>query len=121
MGSAFNCEMLHSGIETKAELAATYKELRQALIANAEAEHGECAYTGNLAVDDGKLIVSDLGFDLSEGQEQALREYEAWGHFPDEDVLGGIQDAVGELTEKWGSSVAVKVNGSWAIMGFYSD
>lgn len=83
-----------------------------------EFDEYQFAYTGTIASGEPYLIFSDLEFQVS---EEELAQLEEWGDgVYDEEWFKPIRELFEGKCEKWGPSLCVKINGRWAIMGFYS-
>jgi len=83
-----------------------------------EFDEYQFAYTGTIASGEPYLIFSDVEFQVS---EEELAQLEEWGDgVYDEEWFKPIRELLEDKCEKWGPSLCVKINGRWAIMGFYS-
>ena len=79
-------------------------------------------YSGDIASGENKLIFSDDEFTVTWEQEQLLQNGNPdWGFPYDDEWFVPIRTLLEKKCEKWGPSLCVKINGRWAIMGFYSD
>jgi hypothetical protein len=110
MGCAFNCVIAPNAVQTEEELQRFYEETKTKLLE----EYGEDfdGYTGDMAVDDGFLLVTELQLphDGPEITQDTIGEH--WD---------GLMELCGGHCEKWGPSIAVRIGGQWAICGAYSD
>ena len=79
-------------------------------------------YSGNIASGDPKLKYCDEEFTIDDSEIEIMDEGNDSWEFPyDEDWFEPIRKCVEKHCGKWGASLCVKINGRWAIMGFYSD
>lgn len=79
-------------------------------------------YSGDIASGENKLIFSEEEFTISKKHEKLLEKGNDDWNFPyDDDWFDQIRLLVESRCEKWGGSLCVKINGRFAIMGFYSD
>lgn len=110
MGCSFNCVVVPPEVVKVGELRKFCEEYRDGLLA----EYGEEfeGYSGDMAVDDGTMVVRK---DLRLEYEGVLKQ----------DDVDGIYAELTSLCEghcvKWGPSVAVRVGKQWVICGAYSD
>lgn len=111
MGCAFNCVIVPAKIQKVSDLRKFYEEYRNNLLE----KYGEDfeGYTGDMAVDNGTLkVMKKVKLEL-DGEELSQDDLEE--HFDD------LMELCGDHCEKWGSSIAVRIGGQWAICGAYSD
>lgn len=79
-------------------------------------------YSGDIACGEKKLILCKMEFQIPKRYIHFLENgNDDWGFPYDDDWFSSIRDYVEEKCEKWGPSIGVRINGRWAIMGFYSD
>jgi RNA-directed DNA polymerase len=83
-----------------------------------EFDEYQFAYTGTIASGEPYLLFSEDEFQVSE-EELAQLEEEGEGVY-EEDWFKPIRELLEDKCEKWGPSLCVKINGRWAIMGYYS-
>ena len=83
-----------------------------------EFDEYQFAYTGTIASGEPYLLFSEDEFEVSE-EEFAQLEEEGEGVY-EEYWFSPIKELLEDKCEKWGPSLCVKINGRWAIMGYYS-
>jgi len=110
MGCAFNCVIAPNTVQTEEEVQGFYKECQAKLLE----EYGEDfeGYSGDMASDDGTLLVTELQLphDGPDITPENLEEH--WG---------ALMELCAGHCEKWGPSIAVRIGTQWAICGAYSD
>lgn len=110
MGCAFDAVVVPKEIQKVADLRKFYAEHKEKLLE----EYGEDfdGYSGDMAVDDGNLVV------------KRKLKLSATGEISQNDV-GDHWDELMELCtghcKKWGPSIAVRLGDQWVICGAYSD
>lgn len=112
MGCNFNCVIVPKKIQTERDLKKFYEEYKDNLLA----EYGEefDGYSGDMAVDDGSLVVKkNLKLEVANDKEIQQEDME--------DHWGDLLNLCTGHCEKWGPSIAVRLGGQWAICGAYSD
>ena len=83
-------------------------------------EYGEDfeGYSGDMAVDNGELeIKENLKLDLPKYKKVLTKN----SFNEDYSVVEKMMDLVSDHVEKWGPSIAIRVNDQWVICGSYSD
>ena len=116
MGASFNYVVVPKKIQSEKDLVKFYEDTKQKLID----EYGEDfeGYSGDMAVDNGELeIKEDLKLDLPKYKKVLTKN----SFNEDGRVVEKMMDLVSEHVEKWGPSIAIKVNDQWVICGSYSD
>lgn len=110
MGCAFNYVVVPSKVQKVADLRKFYEEYKENLLE----QYGEEfeGYTGDMAVDDGTLVVKK---DLKIEAEGEISQEDAEEYF--EELL----ELCSGHCEKWGPSIAVRLGNQWVICGAYSD
>lgn len=110
MGCSFNCVVVPPEVVRVGELRKFCEEYRSSLLEG----YGEDfeGYSGDMAVDDGTLVVRR---DLKLDYEGVLT-----GSGLD-DIRDDLLELCGDHCVKWGPSVAVRVGRQWVICGAYSD
>jgi hypothetical protein len=109
MGCAFNAVIAPKKVQTKKDLLAFYEKHKEKLLEKYGEEFE--GYSGDMASDDGTLLVKDLKLEVETKKEiKNLDEY--WE---------GLLSLCTGHCEKWGPSIAVRIGGQWAICGAYSD
>lgn len=110
MGCAFNYVVVPSKVQEVADLKKFYEEYRDNLLE----EYGDEfeGYTGDMAVDDGTLVVKE---ELKLKAEGEISQEDAEEYF--EELL----ELCSGHCEKWGPSIAVRLGNQWVICGAYSD
>lgn len=112
MGCAFNCVVVPSKIQKVADLKRFYEEYKDKLLEQYGDEFE--GYTGDLAVDDGNLVVKrKLKLDLETDKEICQEDID--------DYFDDLLKLCSGHCEKWGPSIAVKLGNQWVICGAYSD
>lgn len=112
MGANFNCVVVPKKIQEEQDLQDFYNEYRDKLIENYGDEFE--GYTGDMAVDDGYLkTIANLEMKFSKKTELKQRDIEK--------IWSELLELCSEHCEKWGPSIAVRVNDQWVICGSYSD
>jgi hypothetical protein len=109
MGCAFNTVIVPKKYQTPEELQEFYQEYQGKLLE----EYGEDfeGYSGDMASDSGELVVTKLKLPY-DGPEFPVDHDDLWEE---------LMELCTGHCEKWGSSIAVRVGGQWAICGAYSD
>ena len=116
MGASFNYVVVPKKIQSEKDLVKFYEDTKQKLID----QYGEDfeGYSGDMAVDNGELeIKEDLKLDLPKYKKVLTKN----SFNEDDSVVEKMMDLVSEHVEKWGPSIAIKVNDQWVICGSYSD
>ena len=111
MGCAFNAVIVPKEVQTHEDLLSFYEDYRAKLLEEYGGEEFFKGYSGDLAVDDGSLVVTDLMLPY-DGPELAVDDTEHWDN---------LLELCGDHCEKWGPSIAVRIGAQWAICGAYSD
>lgn len=115
MGSSFNYVIVPKKIQSHEDLQNFYEKEKQKLLDKYGDEFE--GYTGDMAVDNGELLIKE---DL----HLVLEDYKTLTKNSFEDDYGSVEkimDLVTGHVEKWGPSLAVRVNEQWVICGSYSD
>lgn len=115
MGASFNYVIVPKKIQSHEDLQKFYEKEKQKLYD----EYGEDfdGYTGDMAVDNDELeIKENLCIKLPHYDTLNKNSLEE-----DYDSEMEICKLIEGHAEKWGPSVAVRVNDQWVICGFYSD
>jgi len=88
-----------------------------------EFDEYQFVYTGTIASSaEPYLIFSDKEFHIDEDQLSTLEEgNNAWQFDYDAVWFKPIREELEKKCEKWGPSLCVKINGRWAIMGYYPN
>lgn len=116
MGSAFNYVVVPKKIQSEKDLIKFYEDAKQKLYD----EYGEDfdGYSGDMAVDNGELeIKENLKLNLSKYKKALTKKILE----NDDDVFEAMLNLVEKDVEKWGPSIAIRVNDQWVICGSYSD
>jgi hypothetical protein len=109
MGCSFNHVVVPDSVKKVGELRKFYTEYRDGLLMDYGEEFE--GYSGDMAVDDGSLVVRrDLKLDYDGGFDDLSEIFD--------DLVKMCEEAG---ASKWGPSVAFRVGGRWVICGFYSD
>lgn len=112
MGCAFNCVIVPPEIQKVSDLRKFYKEHKDKLLE----EYGEDfeGYSGDMAVDDGNLVVKKkLKLDIE--TEEPVTQDDVDDYFDD------LMKLCSNHCKKWGPSIAIRLGNQWAICGAYSD
>jgi hypothetical protein len=116
MGAQFNYVVVPKKIQKQEQLEAFYEECSKKLIEKHGGEDFE-GYSGDLASDNGELKITDLELELPK-YTKALTQKSLED---DWEFIDKILELVTGHVEKWGPSIAIKVNAQWIICGSYSD
>jgi len=111
MGSSFNYVIVPKEIQSKQGLNRWVENYRLALIEEYGGEGCFEGYSGDMASDNGELIVTSEEFN-----------YE--GNNLEDDICDmevELMDIFEPYVKKWGSSVAIRVGNYWVVGGAYSD
>lgn len=115
MGTNFNYVIVPKEIQEPKDLQKFYDQYAEKL-SNDYGEDFE-GYSGDLASDNGDLEIKDLKMDLPRYNEPLKQE-----SFDDDyESVQKMSVFVEGHAEKWGPSIAIKVNEQWVICGAYSD
>jgi hypothetical protein len=111
VGCAFNCVVVPPEIQKVKDLKKFYEEYKNSLLE----QYGEDfeGYSGDMAVDDGYLVIKktlELESKKDVVHQEELEEY--WSDL--------LRLCTGHC-EKWGPSIAVRLGKQWVICGSYSD
>jgi translation initiation factor 2 alpha subunit (eIF-2alpha) len=121
MGSSFNYVIVPKKIQSRKDLKKFYLDTQQKLFE----KYGEDfeGYSGDMAVDNGELeIKEDLKLDLTRLGIPKYKKVLTKNSFnEDYSVVEKMMDLVNGHVEKWGPSIAIRVNDQWVICGSYSD
>ena len=121
MGASFNYVIVPKKIQLRKDLKKFYEDTKQKLFD----KYGEDfeGYSGDMAVDNGELeIKEDLKLDLTRLGLPKYKKVLTKNSFnEDYSVVEKMMDLVSEHVEKWGPSIAIRVNDQWVICGSYSD
>lgn len=116
MGASFNYVVVPKKIQSEKDLVKFYEDTKQKLFD----EYGEDfeGYSGDMAVDNGELeIKENLKLDLPKYKKVLTKN----SFNEDYSVVEKMMDLVSDHVEKWGPSIAIRVNDQWVICGSYSD
>lgn len=116
MGASFNYVVVPGEIQAEEDLQQFYQDARAKL--TEKHGSGNEGYTGDLASDDGELEVKPMLTLTLEDYKKPLHQ-ESFAN--DYDADEKMQELIADHVEKWGPSIAIRVNGQWVICGFYSD
>lgn len=116
MGSAFNYVVVPKKIQAEKDLVKFYEDTKQKLIDEYGGEDFD-GYSGDMAVDSGLEIKENLTLDLPEYKKSLTKNILD----KDDDAVTKMMDLAYEHVEKWGPSIAIRVNDQWVICGSYSD
>ena len=116
MGSAFNYVVVPKKIQAEKDLVKFYEHAKQKLIDEYGGEDFD-GYSGDMAVDSGLEIKENITLDLPKYKKSLTKNILD----KDADVVMNMMDLVSEHVEKWGPSIAIRVNDQWVICGSYSD
>jgi len=109
MGSSFNCVVVPKEIKTQKSLNKWVENYRKNLIEEYGGEECFEGYSGDMASDNGELIVTKVKVDYNgDNLEDDIENIE-------------LMDVFEPYVKKWGSSVAIKVGNYWVVGGAYSD
>jgi hypothetical protein len=111
MGCQFNFVIVPAKIQKDKDLQKYYEDYQEKLMK----EYGEEfeGYSGDMAVDDGSLIIKkELKTKVSK-QNLTQKDFDL--------VYDDLLKLCEGHCEKWGPSIAVRINDQWAICGAYSD
>lgn len=110
MGCSFNCVVVPPEVVKVGELRKFCEEYRNKLLEGYGEEFE--GYSGDMAVDDGNLVVrKDLKLEYDGVLEQSGVD----------EIYDELLSLCGGHCVKWGPSVAVRVGEQWVICGAYSD
>jgi len=115
MGSNFNYVIVPKKIQTHKDLQKFYEKEKEKL----HKKYGEDfeGYSGDMASDSDELeIKENLSIKLTNYKTLTKNSLEK-----DYDSEMKICKFIQGHAEKWGPSIAIKVNDQWVICGFYSD
>lgn len=133
---------LSDGDSLKARMDRAVKAAIEDCIAKAEAdwqqEREEClaegedidadeefefeGYSGDIASGKPSVLYCSEQFDVTAAEEDLLQQGNDKMQFPYEDAwFKPLRALLKEQCEKFGPSLCVRINGRWAIMGYYSD
>lgn len=112
MGANFNCVIVPKKIQEEKDLQRFYEDYKDKLFE----EYGEEfeGYSGDMAVDDGYLEVKKQ-LEIKCPKKTELKQKDI------DKILSDLLDLCEGHCQKWGPSIAVRVNGQWVICGSYSD
>jgi len=116
MGSQFNYVVVPKKIQKEDKVHAFYEEVSKKLIEKHGGEDFE-GYSGDLASDNGELEIKELEMQLPK-HTKALTQKSLEDDWESVDKM--MEFVTGHV-EKWGPSIAIKVNDQWVICGSYSD
>jgi len=116
MGCSFNYVMVPKKVQSVKDLREFYEQHKNKLLE----EYGEDfeGYSGDMAVDDGELVVNK---DLKLSVPSIKKEISQKMVEKDYSLFEKMMNLCEGHCEKWGSSMAIRVNDQWAICGAYSD
>lgn len=111
MGCQFNLVIVPHNIQKIKDLENFYEDYKNKLLE----EYGEDfeGYSGDLCVDDDSLIIKKELKTTVEKEILSQEDYEL--------VYDELLNLCEGHCEKWGPSIAVRINNQWAICGAYSD
>lgn len=79
-------------------------------------------YSGDIASGEPSLLYCSEQFAVTAAEEDLLQQGNDNMQFPYEDAwFEPLRALLKEQCEKFGPSLCVRINGRWAIMGYYSD
>jgi len=121
MGSSFNFEVVPKAIRLAKDLRKFYEERRDELIKKHGEEEEEFErYSGDMASDNCDLVLrKDLVLELPKFKKDLTKKALDKDFEAQDSIMALLQ--LEEDAQKWGPSVAVRVNDQWVIAGFYSD
>lgn len=112
MGCSFGALALPREIQTPEEVKALYKQLR--------GDDDQESNTGDIRSDNGQVVVhEEINLDMpgiEAPEEGGFLDLE--GTNEEEALIKVLQDTE---AEKWGPSIALRINGQWFFAGLYSD
>lgn len=130
-GNAFITRMdqaMHAAIEERvARAQACWQEERQECLADgeeidADEEFEFEGYSGDIASGEPSLLYCSGEFSVTADEEGLLQQGNDELEFPyDAAWFKPLREALEKQCKKWGPSLCVRINGRWAIMGYYSD
>lgn len=112
MGCNFNVVVVPKKVSSVGDVKKYYKQIRKKL---------DGPYTGTLGSDNGEVVVHEEinlelpGFDAS---KSGAPRFDLDGTDEEEVICDTLQQTE---AEKWGPTIALRVNGRWIFAGFYSD
>lgn len=111
MGCSFNLVIVPPEIQKNKDLQNFYEDYKNKLLE----EYGEDfeGYSGDMAVDNDELIIKKELKTTVEKEILSQEDYDL--------VYDNLLNLCGNICEKWGPSIAVRINNQWAICGAYSD
>lgn len=111
MGCQFNLVIVPVTIQKTKDLQNFYEDYKNKLLE----EYGEEfeGYSGDLCVDDDNLIIKKNLKTTVEKEILSQEDYDL--------VYDNLLELCEGHCEKWGPSIAVRINNQWAICGAYSD
>lgn len=115
MGASFNYVVAPKNVQSHEDVHKFYEETKQKLYE----EYGEDfeGYTGDLACDNDELeIKENLCLKLENYKTIEQNSFDE-----DYNAVEQMIELIEGHAEKWGPSLAVRVNDQWIICGFYSD
>ena len=109
MGCQFNFVIVPPEIQTHDDLEKYYENYKNKLLE----EYGEEfeGYSGDMAVDDGSLEIKENLKTTTEKETLVQEDYDL--------VYDSLLELCENHCEKWGPSIAVRINNQWAICGAY--
>jgi len=116
MGASFNYVIVPKKIQSEKDLVKFYEDAQRKLFE----KYGEDfeGYSGDMASDNGEFeIKENLKLDLPNYKKVLTKN----SFSEDYDVVEKMMDLVTGHVEKWGPSIAIRVNEQWVICGSYSD
>jgi hypothetical protein len=115
MGAIFNYIIVPQKIQNHKDLQKFYEKEKEKLLKKYGPDFE--GYSGDIASDNDNLeIKENLCMKLENHKNLTKNKLE-----DDYASIEKIIDLIKDHAEKWGPSLAVKVNNQWVICGFYSD
>jgi hypothetical protein len=115
MGASFNYVVVPKKIQNNLDLQKFYEDTKEKLYK----KYGDDfeGYSGDLASDNDELEIKENLF-------MRLPEYKTIMQKKLDNDYGSVEkicEFIQGHAEKWGPSIAIRVNDQWVICGFYSD